>query len=79
MLTTLPLRCEVPLLTAMATYLAVRNVGLPEPSSTAAGAAAGGAAGGGGDEGGGSGKGTWREVLGLPEDAETFCACVGGT
>lgn len=68
------------MLTSIAGYLAVRHVGLPEPSASAPAPSASK-----GDDGGGNGKGkgkapptpaagTWREVLGLPEDAETFCA-----
>lgn len=66
MKTTLCIRCETPLIATIAAYLAVRHLNLPEPSASASASA-------------GNGKkkppATWREVLALPEDAETFCEC----
>ncbi|GAB5034789.1 Hypothetical protein NocV09_02100940 [Nannochloropsis oceanica] len=67
--TTLCLRCEAAVIAQIALYLAVRHFTLPEPKIDLTAA--------GGSEGGGDkvkkSPGTWREVFGLGNDAQTFC------
>ena len=67
--TTLCLRCEAAVIAQIALYLAVRHFTLPEPKSDSAAAGGGG---GGGDKAK-KPPGTWREVFGLGDDAQTFC------
>lgn len=62
--TTLPIRCEASLIATIAAYLAVRYVNLPEPRELPAYAK---------QQPPPEKPGTWRAVLGLPEDPETFC------
>ncbi len=67
--TTLCLRCDAAVIAQIALYLAVRHFTLPEPKIDLAAAVEG-------DGGGDKAKklpGTWREVFGLGNDAQTFC------
>jgi hypothetical protein len=73
--TTLCLRCEAAVIAQIALYLAVRHFTLPEPKSDSAAAGGGG---GGGDKAK-KPPGTWREVFGLGDDAQTFCEYHGSS